>query len=58
MTQFKHRAIIDNDIIEELVNHKIIKINKDGRTESISLIANNAIKDMIRRKKRGGNIWV
>jgi hypothetical protein len=57
MTQFKHRAIIDNDIIEELVNHKIIKINKDGRTESISLIANNAIKDMIRRKKRGGNIW-
>jgi hypothetical protein len=56
MTQVKHRAIIDDALIQELVSHNIIKMNKDGRTEMISFIANTAIKDMLKRKKKGG-LW-
>jgi hypothetical protein len=56
MTQLRHRAIIDDDLIAELVNKNIIKMNRDGRTDMISFVANTAIKDML-RKKKGASIW-
>jgi hypothetical protein len=56
MRQFKHRAIINDDLIAELVNKKIIKLNRDGRTDMISFVANSAIKDML-KKKRSPKLW-
>jgi|WetSurMetagenome_2_1015567.scaffolds.fasta_scaffold1096946_2 hypothetical protein len=55
MTSKTHRAIIHDDLIAELCAKKIIKMNRDGRTEMISHIANVAIKDMLKRKK--GSVW-
>lgn len=56
MTQLKHRAIIDDELIAELVNKNIIKLDRDGRTNMISFVANKAIKDML-KKKRGNSLW-
>jgi hypothetical protein len=43
----KHRAIIDDNVIEELVNNKIIKKNRDGRMESLSFFTNKALKEYL-----------
>jgi hypothetical protein len=45
----KHRAIIDDNVIEELVNKKIIKLNKDGRVESLSFFTNNTLKEYLKK---------
>jgi hypothetical protein len=54
MRQRKHHAIISDEVINELVNNNIIKMNKDGRVESLSFIANQALKNMLSKK---GGIW-